>query len=82
MIEHRPGPWKAEPFHKAGKHWFVVRDGSGIVIAETNHLDVAWLIALMPDMYNTLKAVMRVTNQNTDEFKQAKALIAKADGEP
>ena len=80
-MKHTPGPWQAIFLD----HWRVFTRTEELFDAEmqvANHLTKAdaRLIAAAPEMYEALKRMSRVLCGG-EEYEQARAALAKADGE-
>lgn len=92
MTNHTPGPWTAKPWtYENGKRTVCTIQTDTDAIAQV--LDLwcpddrtaekeanARLIAAAPDLLAALRAVIRVADRATDEFDQARAALAKAEG--
>jgi hypothetical protein len=94
--KHTPGPWmaltgevtgildQASVVHDPGKNKEYVFIAETADIDETLPIDVrianARLIAAAPELLESLKAVVKIADRNTDEFVRARAIIAQAEG--
>lgn len=83
--KHTPGPWEhvgdgdvMAPFDATDK-WYVAIAYDGL--PDGQHEANARLIAAAPDLLESLEAVIKVADRDTDVFNRAKAAIAKARGD-
>lgn len=87
MNKFTPGPWVVAYQPSIGLTVKPAEDGDSICRIHTLRMDRdhdanAKLIAAAPDLLSALEAVIAIADRDTEVFINARAVIAKARGEP